>query len=114
MVKSSTMDGTHVLLVAPMNDGNSWFFCVPQLPTGTFALFPTCCVRSVRCCGSCAMNLVGVACGRLDAFYEIGFGGCWDVAAGASGQQRRCMGIPSGFYASVTYTVHYRPPTLVQ
>lgn len=28
------------------------------------------------------MNLVGVACGRLDAFYEIGFGGCWDVAAG--------------------------------
>eukprot|EP00878_Enallax_costatus_P045010 GHUV01053840.1.p1 GENE.GHUV01053840.1~~GHUV01053840.1.p1 ORF type:complete len:114 (+),score=0.57 GHUV01053840.1:41-343(+) len=40
-------------------------------------------MRSVRCCGSCAMNLVGVACGRLDAFYEIGFGGCWDVAAGA-------------------------------
>jgi inositol-phosphate phosphatase/L-galactose 1-phosphate phosphatase len=40
--------------------------------------------RSVRCCGSCAMNLVGVACGRLDAFYEIGFGGCWDVAAGMS------------------------------
>lgn len=29
------------------------------------------------------MNLCGVACGRLDAFYEIGFGGCWDVAAGA-------------------------------
>eukprot|EP00879_Flechtneria_rotunda_P025158 GHRR01026720.1.p1 GENE.GHRR01026720.1~~GHRR01026720.1.p1 ORF type:complete len:219 (+),score=72.20 GHRR01026720.1:677-1333(+) len=40
-------------------------------------------MRSVRCSGSCAMNLVGVACGRLDAFYEIGFGGCWDVAAGA-------------------------------
>lgn len=40
-------------------------------------------VRSVRCCGSCALNLCGVACGRLDAFYEIGFGGCWDVA-GAS------------------------------
>lgn len=40
-------------------------------------------VRSVRCCGSCAMNLCGVACGRLDAFYEVGFGGCWDVAAGA-------------------------------
>ncbi|KAF6258437.1 putative inositol monophosphatase 3 [Scenedesmus sp. NREL 46B-D3] len=39
-------------------------------------------MRSVRCCGSCALNLVGVACGRLDAFYEIGFGGCWDVAAG--------------------------------
>ncbi len=29
------------------------------------------------------MNLCGVASGRLDAFYEIGFGGCWDVAAGA-------------------------------
>jgi inositol-phosphate phosphatase / L-galactose 1-phosphate phosphatase len=39
--------------------------------------------QSVRCCGSCAMNLCGVACGRLDAFYEIGFGGCWDVAAAA-------------------------------
>lgn len=23
------------------------------------------------------------AAGRVDAFYEIGFGGCWDVAAGA-------------------------------
>eukprot|EP01025_Chloroclados_australasicus_P016298 TRINITY_DN18126_c0_g2_i5.p1 TRINITY_DN18126_c0_g2~~TRINITY_DN18126_c0_g2_i5.p1 ORF type:complete len:317 (+),score=44.56 TRINITY_DN18126_c0_g2_i5:105-953(+) len=40
-------------------------------------------MRSVRCCGSCAMNLCGVACGRLDAFYEIGIGGPWDVAAGA-------------------------------
>ncbi len=24
--------------------------------------------------------MCGVACGRLDAFFEIGFGGCWDVA----------------------------------
>lgn len=39
--------------------------------------------RSLRCGGSCALGLCGVACGRLDAFYEIGFGGCWDVAAGA-------------------------------
>eukprot|EP00246_Nothoceros_aenigmaticus_P005346 TRINITY_DN17323_c0_g1_i1.p1 TRINITY_DN17323_c0_g1~~TRINITY_DN17323_c0_g1_i1.p1 ORF type:complete len:165 (-),score=26.10 TRINITY_DN17323_c0_g1_i1:174-632(-) len=39
-------------------------------------------VRSVRMAGSCAMNLCGVACGRLDLFYEIGFGGPWDVAAG--------------------------------
>lgn len=31
------------------------------------------------------MQLVGVACGRLDAFYEVGFGGCWDVAAGEWG-----------------------------
>jgi len=37
--------------------------------------------RAVRCCGSCAMNMCGVAMGRLDAFYEVGFGGCWDVAA---------------------------------
>ena len=29
------------------------------------------------------MNLAGVASGRLDGFYEIDFGGCWDVAAGA-------------------------------
>jgi inositol-phosphate phosphatase/L-galactose 1-phosphate phosphatase len=39
--------------------------------------------RSLRCGGSCALGLCGVAAGRLDAFYEIGFGGCWDVAAGA-------------------------------
>lgn len=37
--------------------------------------------RSLRCCGSCAMNMVGVAMGRLDAFFEVGFGGPWDVAA---------------------------------
>lgn len=39
--------------------------------------------RSVRCNGSCALGLCSVACGRLDVFFEIGFGGCWDVAAGA-------------------------------
>ncbi|KAG0555925.1 hypothetical protein KC19_11G013400 [Ceratodon purpureus] len=39
-------------------------------------------VRSLRLSGSCAMNLCGLACGRLDLFYEIGFGGPWDVAAG--------------------------------
>ena len=37
--------------------------------------------RSLRCGGSCAMGLCGVARGRLDLFYEIGFGGPWDVAA---------------------------------
>lgn len=40
-------------------------------------------VRSVRATGSCAMNMCGVAMGRLDAFYEIGFGGPWDCAAAA-------------------------------
>jgi inositol-phosphate phosphatase / L-galactose 1-phosphate phosphatase len=39
--------------------------------------------RSVRCCGSCALNLCSVAMGRLDYFYELGLGGCWDMAAGA-------------------------------
>lgn len=29
------------------------------------------------------MNMCGVASGRLDAYYELGLGGCWDVAAGA-------------------------------
>lgn len=38
-------------------------------------------VRGLRCCGSCALNMCGVAMGRLDAFFEIGFGGPWDVAA---------------------------------
>jgi inositol-phosphate phosphatase / L-galactose 1-phosphate phosphatase len=37
--------------------------------------------RSIRQCGSCAMNMVGTASGRLDAMFEIGFGGPWDVAA---------------------------------
>lgn len=27
--------------------------------------------------GSCALNLCGIACGRLDLFYELGFGGPW-------------------------------------
>ncbi|KAH0454332.1 hypothetical protein IEQ34_016256 [Dendrobium chrysotoxum] len=40
-------------------------------------------VRSLRMDGSCALNLCGVACGRLDIFYELGFGGPWDVAGGA-------------------------------
>ncbi|GLC42156.1 hypothetical protein PLESTB_000637000 [Pleodorina starrii] len=39
--------------------------------------------RSLRCMGSCALGLCSVALGRLDAFFEIGFGGCWDAAAGA-------------------------------
>ncbi|XP_028110559.1 inositol-phosphate phosphatase-like isoform X3 [Camellia sinensis] len=32
-------------------------------------------VRSLRMCGSCALDLCGVACGRIDLFYELGFGG---------------------------------------
>ncbi|KAF3785735.1 Inositol-phosphate phosphatase [Nymphaea thermarum] len=39
-------------------------------------------VQSLRMSGSCALNLCGVACGRIDIFYELGFGGPWDVAAG--------------------------------
>ncbi|CAN1337150.1 Inositol monophosphatase [Linum perenne] len=39
-------------------------------------------VRSLRMSGSCALNLCGVASGRLDLFYETGYGGPWDVAAG--------------------------------
>ena len=39
--------------------------------------------RSMRALGSCALDLCSVACGRLDFMYEIGFGGCWDCAAGA-------------------------------
>eukprot|EP00898_Chlorokybus_atmophyticus_P005155 jgi/Chlat1/5640/Chrsp369S00866 len=39
--------------------------------------------RSIRCAGSCALNLSGIACGRLDAYYEFGIGGPWDAAAGA-------------------------------
>ncbi|GAB2242546.1 hypothetical protein Droror1_Dr00019321 [Drosera rotundifolia] len=39
-------------------------------------------VRSIRMSGSCALNLCGIASGRLDIMYEIGYGGPWDVAAG--------------------------------
>jgi myo-inositol-1(or 4)-monophosphatase len=38
-------------------------------------------VRDVRRIGSAAVDLCGVACGRLDAFYESGLNR-WDVAAG--------------------------------
>ncbi|XP_055801227.1 inositol monophosphatase 1 [Solanum dulcamara] len=40
-------------------------------------------VRSLRMCGSCALDLCWVACGRLELFYLVGFGGPWDVAGGA-------------------------------
>jgi len=39
-------------------------------------------VRDIRRGGSAALDLCGVACGRVDAYYEIGLG-AWDVAAGA-------------------------------
>lgn len=39
--------------------------------------------RSLRCGGSCALGLASVAAGRLDAFFEVGFGGPWDAVAGA-------------------------------
>jgi fructose-1,6-bisphosphatase/inositol monophosphatase family enzyme len=32
--------------------------------------------------GSAAQNLAHVASGRLDCYYEDGYGGPWDVAAG--------------------------------
>lgn len=34
-------------------------------------------VRSLRMSGSCALDLCGIACGRLDLFYLVGFGGPW-------------------------------------
>ncbi|KAH8485952.1 hypothetical protein H0E87_027405, partial [Populus deltoides] len=40
-------------------------------------------VRSLRMTGFCALNLCGVACRRIDSFYESGYGGPWDVAGGA-------------------------------
>ena len=39
--------------------------------------------RSVRAQGSCALDLCAAACGRVDFMFEIGFGGCWDCAAGS-------------------------------
>jgi inositol-phosphate phosphatase/L-galactose 1-phosphate phosphatase len=39
--------------------------------------------RGLRNSGSAAQNMMHVACGRLDAYFEDGFGGPWDVAAGA-------------------------------
>ena len=39
-------------------------------------------VRGLRNSGSAAQNMMDVACGKLDAYFEDGFGGPWDVAAG--------------------------------
>jgi myo-inositol-1(or 4)-monophosphatase len=38
-------------------------------------------VRDIRRFGSAALDLVSVACGRLDGFYEAGLNP-WDIAAG--------------------------------
>ncbi|KAJ7967801.1 Inositol-1-monophosphatase [Quillaja saponaria] len=40
-------------------------------------------VRSLQMSGSCALDLCGIACGRVDLFYLTGYGGPWDVAGGA-------------------------------
>ncbi|PIE56843.1 MAG: inositol monophosphatase [Desulfobulbus propionicus] len=45
----------------------------------TEALLPQ--VRDLRIAGAAALNLASVACGRLDAYYEIGLKP-WDTAAG--------------------------------
>ena len=39
-------------------------------------------VGDIRCFGSAALHLCWVACGRLEAFYQVGLNE-WDVAAGA-------------------------------
>jgi myo-inositol-1(or 4)-monophosphatase len=40
-------------------------------------------VRDIRRPGAASLDLCWVACGRLDAYYERGLGGWWDMAAGA-------------------------------
>lgn len=40
-------------------------------------------VRALRSTGSAAMNMCLVASGVMDVYYEDGYGGPWDVAAGA-------------------------------
>jgi inositol-phosphate phosphatase/L-galactose 1-phosphate phosphatase len=61
-------------------------------------------VRSLRMTGSCALNLCGVANGRLDLFYELGYGGPWDVAAGVLIVQEAggCVFDPSGDDFNIT------------
>lgn len=61
-------------------------------------------VRSLRMTGSCALNLCGVANGRLDLFYELGYGGPWDVAAGVLIVQEAggCVFDPSGNEFNIT------------
>ena len=57
-------------------------------------------VRGLRNSGSACQNMMHVACGRLDSFFEDGFGGPWDVAAGkvlveeAGGVCRHPLGDP--------------------
>lgn len=61
-------------------------------------------VRSLRMTGSCALNLCGVASGWLDLFYELGYGGPWDVAAGVLIVQEAggCVFDPSGDDFNIT------------
>nr|BBI29712.1 L-galactose-1-P phosphatase [Malpighia glabra] len=54
---------------------------VDAMTNGINSMLPK--VRSIRMLGSCALDLCGVACGRVDLFYLTGFGGPWDVAGGA-------------------------------
>jgi fructose-1,6-bisphosphatase/inositol monophosphatase family enzyme len=40
-------------------------------------------VQAIRLNGSCALDLCGIASGRLDAYYECMGLGCWDFCAGS-------------------------------
>lgn len=55
----------------------SWWALFSPPPDVNFSSLMYGQVRSVRMSGSCALNLCGIACGRLDLFYETGFGGPW-------------------------------------
>lgn len=57
-------------------------------------------VRDIRRAGSAALDLCAVACGRVDAYYEIGLGE-WDVSGGAliaevAGADVRLIPLPNG------------------
>ncbi len=40
--------------------------------------------QAIRNSGSAAQNMAHVACGKLDVYYEDGYGGPWDVVAGCA------------------------------
>ena len=55
-------------------------------------------LQAVRNSGSAAQNMAHVACGKLDVYYEDGYGGPWDVAAGyvLVTEAGGIVGIPEG------------------
>ena len=78
---SKTCDLQQAVLINNIGATRDEAFCAANIARVHAVLRAPC--RAIRLGGSAAQNCCYVANGRIDAFWETGFGGPWDVAAGS-------------------------------